>query len=229
MENSYWRKYWEESHNPESSNLQVQVARTRMGEPISQDSWVRTCEYVRKNLQLNMSDTVLDACGGNGLFAKEFRELCERVVVVDINLDLLNVLNESALDIHTVHSELIEFLQSDKEKYTKILFYAGIQYFSEEQVLKIFRLFADHLMPGGIILIGDIPDIYKRDSFLKEGSRYMSFFENLSSGKPNIGSWFTFDWLRELSNFSGFSECELLLQPDYQIYSDFRFDVRIKK
>jgi ubiquinone/menaquinone biosynthesis C-methylase UbiE len=228
MKNNYWKKYWESIHNIDSPSLQVQVARTRMGNPIDQTLWLETLRFVEVLLDFKKEDVLLDACGGNGLFASRFQALCKRTVVVDINAKLLENLAGISPTITTVHAELTEFLENNDERFDKILFYAGIQYFSEQEVFKIFASFRDILKPGGIILIGDIPDFRKRDSFLADDNRFERYFENFSDGAETIGTWFTFEWISALSDYLKFKSCNLIVQPEYQIYSDFRFDAIIR-
>lgn len=229
MTSNYWKDYWRNLHNVESTNLQVQVARTRMGSPIAQEPWVQTLQHVKNLLRLEKSDVFLDACGGNGLFASDFETLCKRIVVVDVNAELLSNLTERSPNIDVVNSDLLEFLEISEEKFDKILFYAGIQYFSEQEVLHILSKYMDLLNPGGLILIGDIPDLGRRDSFLSSEGRFARYFDNLREEKETIGTWFSYKWISALSNYLGFASCELHVQPEYQIYSDFRFDVLIRK
>ena len=96
-------------------------------------------------------------------------------------------------------------------------------------MLHILSKYMDLLNPGGLILIGDIPDLECRDSFLSSEGRFTRYFDNLREEKETIGTWFTYPWISALSNYVGFESCELHTQPEYQIYSDFRFDVLIRK
>jgi ubiquinone/menaquinone biosynthesis C-methylase UbiE len=228
MTTNYWKEYWASRHVASSPDPQVQVARTRLGNPIDQESWNKTLNYVQCCLEIEARDKILDACGGNGLFATRFQELCHQVVVVDVNAQLLENLGRTSPSVKAVHSDLLEYLQHDDSKFNKILFYAGIQYFSEPETFEILAKFKKILEPGGILFIGDIPDFNQRDSFLAGDNRYKRYFDNLQDGKESIGTWFTFEWLSELTNYLGFQSCSLKVQPGYQIYSDFRFDALIR-
>lgn len=228
MNTKYWREYWEKVHSTGTNNPQVQVARTRMGQPIDQESWNMTLNYVEELLEVNAQDTILDACGGNGLFAARFQEVCHHTVVVDINAELLRNIVMKSSKIQTINLDLITFLKLNKSKFDKILFYAAIQYFSELETLQILEKFKEILTPGGIVFIGDIPNFYKRDSFMESENRYIRYFKSLQEGRESIGTWFTFEWLSALCDYLGFESCTLKIQPEYQIYSDFRFDVLIR-
>jgi len=228
MPTDYWKEYWSKEHKTNSPDLQVQVARTRMGKPIDKETWDRTLSYVQELMEIREGDRILDACGGNGLFASRIQELCHQVTVVDVNEELLENLRKHSPKVITVKSDLIRYLQDIDARFEKILFYAGIQYFTELEIFKIFVEFKKVLVPGGIIFIGDVPDIYQRDSFLSSDNRYESYFNNLRDGKETIGTWLTFEWLSELSRYLGFDSCTLKNQPEFQIYSDFRFDAIVR-
>jgi ubiquinone/menaquinone biosynthesis C-methylase UbiE len=225
---SYWKDYWAEKHRIDSPDLQVQVARTRMGEPIDRETWDKTLNYVQNLLEIKSADRILDACGGNGLFASSFRGFCRQVTVVDVSSELLENLRENFPNIITVHSDLIRYLQDSTDEFEKILFYAGVQYFSEFEIFQILQEFKRTLQPGGIIVIGDIPDFNKRDTFLSTDNRFQRCFDNYRDGRETIGTWLTFEWLSEMASYLGFDSCTLKVQPEYQIYSDFRFDVVIR-
>ena len=228
MTTNYWKEYWGKVHVASSPDPQVQVARTRSGAPIDDESWSMTLDHVQGCLEIDSRDKILDACGGNGLFAARFEELCHQVVVVDVNAQLLENLGKISPTIETVHSDLLGYLQDNNAIFDKILFYAGIQYFSELETFQILAEFKKVLKPGGILFIGDIPNFNQRDLFLASDNRFKRYFDNLQDGKESIGTWFTFEWLSELTRYLDFQSCTLKVQPSYQIYSDFRFDALIR-
>jgi hypothetical protein len=63
---------------------------------------------------------------------------------------------------------------------------------------------------------------------LSNDNRFQRFFEIYRDGKGTIGTWLTYEWLSEMSSCLGFDSCTLKVQPEYQIYSDFRFEVVIR-
>jgi len=215
-------------HDASSKDPQMQVARTRRGLPIAEQDWIMTTHFVKDLIELSTLDKVLDACGGNGLFAVDFSRRCHEVTVVDINKSLLGNLEGQRRNIRTIHSDLISYLETTKDRFDKILFYAGIQYFSEYEVFNILRYFRKCLKPNGVALIGDIPDFHRRDAYLSESTRFEKLFDNFSNKQLTIGTWFTFEWIKELAHYHGFSECKKVIQPNFQIYHDFRFDVLLR-
>lgn len=227
--NNYWSNYWKEKKIESSENLQSQVSRIRQGEPITDRNWIATLNYIIKKMELDRGNPqfILDACGGNGLFATEFAKLGHKVTIVDINLDLVSNCNLYK-NIFIVNEDLIKYLQNCDETYDLIFLYAGIQYFTNEQTTKLFSLMSNLLNPNGIVFIGDIPDLQKRDRFLKNNNMFQKHFDLLADNVPHLGNWFTKEWLNELATYSGFQTFKVMKQPKYQIYSDFRFDVLLK-
>ena len=85
------------------------------------------------------------------------------------------------------------------------------------------------LKPGGEIYIGDIPDIGKKWSFYNTSERKSVYFRNIMEETPIIGTWFSRNWLKELSLFTGFKNIEVLEQHERLICSYYRFDFRCTK
>jgi len=226
-----WRNYWENLHNLEHNDEQFQVLRTRNGIAINDIKWEKTKDFVLRNLLQNQDrpKSILDACGGNGLFTRDLIKLGHKITIVDINSDLLSNIKIDNESLTLINSELIKFLLKTNSKFDCILFYAGIQYFTEMEVVIILREFERILEKGGIAYIGDIPDIDQRERFLLENNRYHKYFSLLEKGFAQIGTWFKKDWLKLLSVFLNYEKYEIILQPRYQIYSDFRFDLKIYK
>jgi ubiquinone/menaquinone biosynthesis C-methylase UbiE len=226
-----WRNYWENLHNLEHNDEQFQVLRTRNGIAINDIKWEKTKNFVLRNLLQNQDrpKSILDACGGNGLFTRDLIKLGHKVTIVDINSDLLSNIKIDNESLILINSDLIKFLLKTSSKFDCILFYAGIQYFTEVEVVIILREFERILEKGGIAYIGDIPDIDQRERFLVENNRYHKYFSLLEKGFTQIGTWFKKDWLKLLTSFLNYEKYEIISQPSYQIYSDFRFDLKIYK
>jgi 2-polyprenyl-3-methyl-5-hydroxy-6-metoxy-1,4-benzoquinol methylase len=228
---SKWKNYWANLSLPPDSETQVQVSRTRNGLAINKSDWEKTYTFVLDKL-LNKEYpklNILDACGGNGLFAEQLIKLGHNVTIVDINTSLLESIKLKSSNLQVIPSDLIEYLLSTKQSFDSILFYAGIQYFSEDEVVIALREFIRILKKNGILYIGDIPDVDCRNNFLKEEKRYIKYFKLLEDGISQIGTWFKKEWFILLSEYLNYESCEIVTQPSYQIYSDFRFDLILRK
>jgi ubiquinone/menaquinone biosynthesis C-methylase UbiE len=226
-----WKSYWKNFHRPDESDHQTQVARTRNGMPINEKDWFKTREFVLDNIFKNVGGqkNILDACGGNGLFAKEMLRIGHKVSVVDININLLKSIKSESRNLELVNSDLVEFLMKTKQYFDVILIYAGIQYFSEDETVIILRECKRILNNNGILYIGDVPDIDFRNNFLMENRRFIKYFELQEQRISQIGTWFKKEWFSLLSEYLQFESCTVVTQPKYQIYSDFRFDLILRK
>jgi ubiquinone/menaquinone biosynthesis C-methylase UbiE len=225
-----WKSYWQNMHQPGGSDHQTQVARTRNGIPINEKDWRSTHEFVFDNIFENIGrqKNVLDACGGNGLFAIEMLKIGHKVTVVDINTNLLKSIKIESSNLQIINSDLVEFLMNTKQHFDVILIYAGIQYFSEDETVKILRDCKRILNSPGILYIGDIPDIDCRNKFLLEKKRFLKYFELQEKGISQIGTWFKKEWFSLLSEYLQYESCTVITQPEYQIYADFRFDLILR-
>lgn len=226
-----WKGYWKDLHQSDGSDDQTQVARTRNGVPINEDDWGKTLEFVLNNVFKNISGpkNILDACGGNGLFASEMLKIGHKVTVVDINMNLLKSIKAKSISLQLINSDLVEFLMKTKQQFDVILLYAGIQYFSEDETVIILRECKRILNRDGILYVGDIPDIDYRNNFLMENKRFIKYFELQEKRISQIGTWFKKEWFSLLSQYLQYESCTIITQPEYQIYSDFRFDIILRK
>ena len=115
------------------------------------------------------------------------------------------------------------------QAFEKIVIYAGIQYFSEGEIVQLFRRFYDWLSPGGKVFVGDIPDREKIWVFHNSPEREAAYFESLLQDKPIIGTWLDRKFLLNLARYAEFSKAEIVPQNDIMIYSDFRYDLLLVK
>ena len=115
-------------------------------------------------------------------------------------------------------------LQLKEEDFDRILLYAAIQYFDEQEAAQMFENIFYWLKPGGIFYLGDVPNREKIWSFHDSRQRKSDYFTSLKNNKPIIGTWFEPAWIFELGSHAGFSQVQILEQPDYMLYSKYRYD-----
>lgn len=226
MTDDPWTEYWSDTHDVQNLSEQAQVARTRKGSVISLSRWNSTVKFVHRRFPVQSGHYLLDACGGNGLFAREFLKIGARVKLVDVNEDLATIassLNHPGLSAESI--ELLEFLRLNEDRFDRVFLYAGLQYFSEERTVRLLESIKEVTTKGGLVYLGDIPDLAKREEFLKGEGKLGDYFESLKTNRPLMGTWFSKNWLVELSAHLGFRKHEVITQPSFHIYSDFRFDL----
>lgn len=230
MSTEYWLEYWKK-HGRASiqKDEQTQVLRTFNKQPITPERWQLTLDYLDTQFPVGATDDVLDLCAGNGLFTSHLAPRCRSVTAVDISEDLLAVLDQKKRpNVKTLQSD-IRKLSFEESSFSRILLYAGIQYLSEGETVVLFRQISNWLKPGGLLFVGDIPDLGKLWSFYNTPERQALYFDNKVSGRDVVGTWFDASWLLRLAESTGFQEANIIEQPSEQIYAHFRFDLRAQR
>jgi len=230
MENNYWINFWtDHAVSSKGKDEQVRVMRTLNKQPISEQKWELTLDHIKKVLELNTADVVLDLCCGNGLIAKYISSYCSQVTTVDISKELLN-------DINTIEFTNIQSICSDirkvdfnEEQFSKIILYSSLQYLTYSETVSLFENVYRWLKPGGIAFIGDIPDMDRLWTFFNNNERETAYFESVKEEKEIIGTWFNKEWLQKLSSYAKFKEGIILDQHPAMIYSFFRYDMKLVK
>jgi cyclopropane fatty-acyl-phospholipid synthase-like methyltransferase len=229
-DSQYWQHFWDK-HVAQNADEdpQKQILRTLNREPIDQDLWSETLSFVLGHLELQPNDRVLDLCCGNGLFSHTLAELAAQVTAVDLAEGLLKQIDTTTHpNISVVHANLLS-LEQQPGTAEKILFYAGLQYFSKGETVELFRKIHRWLTPGGSVYVGDIPDAAKKWDFFNKPERRAAYFRSLVSGEPIVGTWFKQDFLDYLARDCGFERVEIIPQPQDQIYAFFRYDMKLVK
>ena len=225
---NYWKDYWR-NKNIKNLDPQSQVARTRNKKPINDLLWQETVSKIIEKLELKKNDIVLDLCCGNGLLATEIYQKVKKVYCIDINKRLLDVLKKKKIDNIKISHKDIAKVNFEKKKFSKVIWYSGIQYFSQKDIIslafKIFKFSKEKC----IFYIGDIPDEEKLWKYFNNKSRKKNYFESIANNKPIIGTWLKKKWLKNLFLSAGFKRVIIVKQDKKFIYSDFRFDLLIYK
>jgi cyclopropane fatty-acyl-phospholipid synthase-like methyltransferase len=227
---SYWKEYWDSVSS--APDLQAQVGRTHKKEPVNDDVFRDTLDFVARHMKLQKDSKLLDLCCGNGLFSIPFSKLVSHITAVDFSLPLLATLRQRLNDqnvttVSIINSDVTSF--SPKISYTHALLYFALQHFSEQESISFFEKVFSCLEQGGVFYIGDIPDREKLWTFANTAEYEKIYFDNLKNNTPAIGTWFLKNDLLKLANYTGFSSAEIIMQPDYQINSKYRFDMKLIK
>lgn len=230
MKKKYWTNFWiDYTKKSVNKDAQSQVLRTYSKIQIDQKIWQFTLSEIEKHFKPQKSDTILDLCGGNGLLAKEFSEQCSNLLVVDISEDLINKIDtQTYKNITTLVADIRE-VHFENNLFSKIIFYAGIQYFTYKETIYLFESMYKWLKRDGVIFIGDIPDADKVFKFYNNKEREKVYFETIKNEKPIIGTWFKKDFLIKLSHLCNYKEANIISQHPKLINSFYRYDMVIKK
>jgi len=225
----HWARFWSEyqtdvAHKDEQS----QVLRTRNKQPIDQARWEVTISTVAEQLELVPEDTILDLCCGNGLFSAAFSPQVASISAVDISPVLTARLEARGLSNVNVRTSDMRDAHYAAGSFSKVLWYAGIQYIEEPDIVAMVRKIRGWMKAGGILMIGDIPDRSKIWDYFNDNTRLAAYFDGLEQKSPIIGSWLDTDWLEKLCYSSGFASAHAIPQDERLIYADFRYDLIAK-
>jgi SAM-dependent methyltransferase len=226
QKNEHWARFWSEYQTDVANkDEQSQVLRTRNKQPIDQRKWEITLDTVGQQLELQSDDTLLDLCCGNGLFTAAFGPNIAGVEAVDISPVLTGRLAARVLPNVRVSTSDMRDAQFAQQSFSKVLWYAGIQYIDESDIVTMVRRIRGWMKPGAILMIGDIPDRAKLWDYFNDDTRLAAYFDGLEERKPIIGSWLDAVWLERLCIASGFASAEAVPQNKELIYADFRYDL----
>lgn len=226
QEKEHWVSFWSDYQTDVANkDEQSQVLRTRNKQPIDQRKWEITLDTVSRQLELQPDDKLLDLCCGNGLFTAAFGPRIASVEAVDISSVLTSRLAARGQPNVRVLTSDMRDAQFAQQSFSKILWYAGIQYIDESDIVAMIRRIRGWMMPGGILLIGDIPDRSKLWDYFNDDTRRDAYFDGLEQRKPIIGSWLDAGWIERLCLASGFVSAKAVVQHEELIYADFRYDL----
>ena len=132
---------------------------------------------VSKKLKINKNDTCLDIGCGVGAILLPLSKKTKHITGID-NINSINILR-NRLKKKNVSLISGDFLKHDfkHKKYNKIILYSVLHVFENKfQVYRVINKALNLLKSGGVILIGDLPNISLKKKFLK--SKYGKIFEN---------------------------------------------------
>lgn len=225
----FWKKYWQSADILQETHAQEQVGRTINNQPIAEDRWYDTLDFIASYLMPANGDILLDLCAGNGLLSIFFAKKTNKVVAVDISADLLNKIDIVAYqNISTVQLDVLA-LDFPNASFDKALMYFSLQHFSLKETIGVFQKVHDVLKPSGLFYIGDIPDAARIWDFYNNKDREKAYFRSVLTQRPIIGQWFDKAFIEKGAEFAGFSDIQIISQPDYQFNSHYRFDALLKK
>lgn len=222
-----WVDFWEgHAERSRDRDPQSQVMRTFAGAPIDAARWQLTLDELDRVFPVGPDDDVLDLCCGNGLLTRHLARTARSVLAVDAAAPLLEGLRESAIPGVRTQVADARALRCEPGQFSRILVYAGLQYFTHAETVTLVESFARWLRPGGVLLCGDVPDSGRLFDFYNTPERRTLYFENVRTGRDVVGTWFDGPWLEALARDRGFADAEVLPQHEGLIYAHFRYDLR---
>jgi 2-polyprenyl-3-methyl-5-hydroxy-6-metoxy-1,4-benzoquinol methylase len=227
----YWKKNFNNSEIVGASeDLQINIARTKNGVRVKEDVWEQTLIYIKEVLNINLKSVVIELCCGNGLIIGELASYCKEAIGIDYSIILLEQLQRTYVkDNLIVEQNDVNTINLVEGKYDNIILYFSIQHFNERDAFLLIEKCIKSLKPNGKMLIGDIPDLDKKWSYINTKEYQLDYFKRVVSSNPKIGHWFQKDFFIAMNNCFPNVQFQILEQPNYQINSDHCFDILIKK
>ena len=232
IEDSSKANYWKNKVKGTSNDLNgflKQVARTYLGEPISESEFKIIVNSIIKVLNITNKDEILDLGCANGLITNQIAKYANFVTGFDINQDLLTVANEhhkkDNIDYILSNVMDIDFTQYNAKKFYML---AVAQYLEYKMLRKLLQKISNQ-KESFILFITEIPDQEKLLSFYdtKERRNFL-FTEIIENKKSHIGNWWYKEHIIQMCESLGLS-IEIQDKKTDLDTSHYWFDVLISK
>jgi len=185
-------------------------------------------------MQLNEASSVLELCCGNGVWTLPLSKRVKQITAVDFSKPLLGVLaaelaRQNITNVTVKMEDVVAMALDGHPPYTHVFLYFALQHFSERETVLLFEK-AHALLKhtGGMFYIGGIPDRLKLWDFANTREYEKIYFDEVKHETPSIGTWFIQEDLVRLADYAGFSSCERIALPGWQMNSHFRFDLKLQ-
>jgi len=228
LKNNYWENYWNNPKNVKNKKYQVNVGRTKNGQPIDQETWNRTLEYIINILDINKNKVVLELCCGNGEIIGNISGICEKAIGVDYSKELIQQLKlKYGKNVIALQRDVLK-VKFDYGMVDIIIIYFAIQHFTEKETIQIIGRYLPFLKKNGIMFIGDVPDESKKWEYINKEEYRIDYIKRVIDNRPKIGYWYQREFFHALGDYYNLN-VKILEQPTYQINSSYRFDVILKR
>ena len=227
-----WQQFWDRQANLHQQP-HAQVARTGTGILNSDNSTLTNtiCDHIIQLLDLQPTDRLLDVCCGNGILTHRLAQFCKSVTAVDISAQQLKIAQKNYSQENIEYSQVDVMALSNhlKTSFNKINLYFSFQYLDSYKkgavaIAEMLKL----LNPGGIILLGDVPDHEFLSVFYPDPKIRFKYFLSRISGRDQMGKF----WKKaELEKIVSQHQAivQRLKQPEKLPYSHYRVDYLIRK
>jgi hypothetical protein len=207
-----------------------QTRRTLGGVPVSADQIQMIITAIKSGLRLKPNDILLELACGNGALSQFLFDSCRGYLGVDLSDYLVSVAKKNFEVLPRYQFSVqgaTEYVRQEQqpERYTKLLCYAGFQYFSDEEVAEILLSIFKKFSNVQTIFIGSLPDKDRATEFYK--SRKPST-EELSDSNTAIGIWRSRDEFKRLASTIGW-KTNLLTMPNAFYASYYRYDALLNR
>jgi ubiquinone/menaquinone biosynthesis C-methylase UbiE len=225
--NDYWVNFWNTNSIVDKASAHEKVGRTIAGVPIAPEKWQAVLDDLEEQMELKPEDRLLDIGAGSGVISIPFSKKVKQVTALDVSEKLLaEMQNKPGITTMVADARDMEF---EPGSFNKVVVYFAIQHFTEEETVKLMLRISKWLRPGGILYVGDIPDVNNKFLFFSKPEWQKAYFDSLVNASPAIGTWFHPDFFKYLGAYAGFNSVSVRQQPAEFINAHYRFDARFVK
>ncbi len=225
----YWHNVYTDSKNVGTDDYKKNVFRTKKGKPLDEKIWQKTLEYICRLVAVDKRSSVIELCCGNGEIIGNLSPKPREAIGVDYSKQLLDQMMERFDgSVKAIYSDALRAKFSNSSA-DIVIIYAGIQYFSEQDTIRLVKNSLDWLKPGGRLLLGDVPDELKKWEYINKPEYRTDYINRVLNNRPLIGYWYHPEFFKALANYFADISVDIIDQPTYQINASFRYDVLIKK
>lgn len=205
-----WHKFWTQYPKREGNlDLYQQVGKTVGGKGISKSQTRVLVDDIVNKLYLEKNDRLLDLCCGNGLITERLADHVRETVGLDFSRPLIeqaqkNPKRKAKYWLHDV-KQLDWFLVKQGKKFTKILSYEALAFFTPNEVEKLFVDMRKISTDNTRVMLGSILDVSCKLKFFNTRRRKLNYLKAVLMGKElGLGRWWNLEDLLQIANSNGF-------------------------
>ncbi len=222
--------YDEHARNCAPDDFLGQTRRTIRGVAVSDDQIQMIIKAMSAGLDLGRNDTLLELACGNGVLSHFLFDSCKEYLGVDISEYLISVAKQNFETLPSYRFAVqgaIEYVRQEPqpERFSKVLCYAGFQYFSADEATEILKSIFEKFSNVQTVFIGSLPDKDQAAKFYKENQPSA---KELSDCSTAIGFWRTRGEFAQIASNAGW-KVKLVTMSDEFHASYYRFDALLSR
>lgn len=225
----YWLNHYEKSAAEFVNQPLKQVGKTVRGVDVSPEQVQLIVNNIACVLDLNVSDTLVDLCCGNGVLTTQLARMSSVVIGVDFSSSLLDAAraNSASGNIEYSQMDVTDLSETIIDRASKYSMYEALQHLSPEDFDRLLSRIGSRC--GAIkLLVGGVPDLSCLRRFYVTDEDYRFYQQREKSGTPHIGRWWTKDEMAQAADRNGYL-VKITPQPPSLYTSHYRFDALFEK